>query len=147
MNLEKLPNGLKKEQFDFEEIVKTINRADKDIESAKLLLSKGFDEVSYKIAYEAMLLAARALVYSYGYRPRVQGSHKIVVEFTKEVLGNEFAVLTKRFDRMRKKRHQLVYEAKSVSKTEAINAVDSAIVFIKEIKTTIQEKNPQQTLF
>lgn len=138
---------LKKHKFKPEQIAKTIARARQDIESSELLINQGFEVGAYKIAYEAMLLAGRALVFSYGYRPRIAGSHKIVVDFSTVILGKEYQTLVKKFDRMRKKRHDLVYEAASVSKTEAQNAIKTATTFIEEIKTQIPKRNPQQKLF
>jgi len=50
----------------------------------------------------------RALVFSYGFRPRAAGSHKTVVDFTEAVIGKDYKVLIKKFDKMRKKRHYLI---------------------------------------
>lgn len=95
-----------------------------------------------------MLLAGRALMFSYGLRPRTQGSHKIVIEFADLVLESTFNPLIKKFDRMRKARHYLIYGAGfSISKTEAENAIISASEFIKKVSLIIKKKNQQKELF
>jgi hypothetical protein len=66
-------------------------------------------ENSYQLSYEAMLLAGRALVFSFGFRPRAAGSHRIIVDFSKEILGKETKTLVYKFNKMRKKRHYLIY--------------------------------------
>jgi len=137
---------LKKERIKPEQITRSINRADQDIKSASKLLSTN-EVAAFKLAYDSMLIAGRALVFSYGFRPRVSGSHKTVVDFTTDILGKDYRTLTLKFDQMRKKRHTIIYDAKPVSKTEAKNAIKAATNFIKEIKKKIQQNSPQQKLF
>jgi uncharacterized protein (UPF0332 family) len=122
---------LRKEKIDFKQINQVMIKARRDLKSAKILLEKGYEDASYRLAYEAMLLAGRALVFSFGFRPRALGSHKIVVEFVKKVLGKNFEVLTKKFDKMRKKRNYLIYgTGLAISKTEAENSIKTAEEFI-----------------
>ena len=136
----------KDDQIDFVQIKKVLARSNKSIESARLL--EDIDpENSYQLAYEAMLLAGRALVFSYGYRPRSTGSHRIVVDFSAKILGEEFSKLVFKFNKMRKMRHYLIYgTGLSISKTDTRNAINSAITFLKEIEKFIEEKNPQKKL-
>jgi len=137
---------LRKEKISFDQINRILERSYRNIKSSKILLEKD-EEGSFQFAYQAMLLAARALVFSFGLRPRVVGSHKIVIEFTERVLGKEYKTLIKKFDKMRRKRHYLIYEAElTVSKTEAKNAIKTAEKFLKIIKEIIQKKNPQRKL-
>lgn len=139
---------LKREKTDFGRIQKTLQKAGKSLKSAKILLKAEQEEGAFEMAYEAMLSAGRALVFSYGLRPRTQGSHKIVVEFVGLALGSGFDLIVEKFDRMRRTRHYLVYEAEiSVSKTEAENAVAAASEFIKMISEEIKKNNPQKELF
>lgn len=136
-----------KEKVDFRQIHGVIERAHRDIKSAITLIEDGDYEGSFRFAYEAMLLAGRALVFSFGFRPRAIGSHKIVVDFTEKVLGKEFKVLTQKFNRMRKKRNYLIYGINlTISKTEAKNAVKSAEEFVDIIQKFIQKRNPQKKL-
>lgn len=138
---------LRKEKIGFDQIIKVLERAYQNIKSAKILLKEDDEEGCFQFAYQAMLLAGRALVFSYGLRPRALGSHKIVVDFTEKVIGREFKILTRKFDKMRRKRNYLIYGIGLViSKTEAKNAIKTAEEFIERIKETIQKKNPQKKL-
>lgn len=139
---------LREEKIDFGQIQKILRKALNSLKSARILLVAKQEESAFELAYEAMLLAGRALVFSYGLRPRTQGSHKIVIEFADLVLESTFNPLIKKFDRMRKARHYLIYGAGfSISKTEAENAIISASEFIKKVSLIIKKKNPQKELF
>lgn len=143
-----LDRGLiKEEKIDFAQIEKVISKAHRSIKSAKVLLEDNDSEGSYQMAYEAMLLAGRALVFSFNYRPRTAGSHKIVVEFSEKALGEKDFVLVSKFDRMRKNRHYLIYgSGLAISETESNNAIVSANKFVSEVEKIIQDKNPQKKL-
>lgn len=131
----------KDEQIDFTQVRTVLAKSRRSIQSAKLLMSDD-QENSYQLAYEAMLLAGRALVFSFGFRPRALGSHKIVVDFSKKVLGKEIAALVFKFNKMRKIRHYLIYGAGlSVSEVDTKNAVSSATKFLKEVENFIEDKN------
>jgi len=149
MNYEELvKKGLfRKEKIGFNQIGKVLDKAIRNIKSAKILLKDSDEEGSFQLAYQAMLLAGRALVFSCGLRPRAVGSHKIVVDFAEKVLGKEYKILTYKFNKMRKKRHYLIYGIElTVSETEAENAIQTAQDFIEKIKGIIQRKNPQKKL-
>lgn len=138
---------IKEEKIDFGQVVKVIAKARRSIKSAKVIFEDDDYEGSYQLAYEAMLLSGRALVFSYDYRPRAAGSHKIVVDFSEKVLGKKDAMMVFKFDRMRKNRHYLIYGAGlAISETEAKNAISTAKEFVSEIEKLIQKKNPQGKL-
>lgn len=138
---------LRKEKIGFDQINKVLERAHRSIKSAKTLIKDGDEEGGFQFAYEAMLLSGRALVFSYGLRTRTIGSHKIVVDFTEKILGKQYEILTRKFNKMRKKRNYLIYGiGLSISKTEAENAIRTAKEFIEKIKEIIQKKNPQKKL-
>jgi len=59
-------------------------------------------------------------------------------------LGNQFKVIIEQFDRMRRKRNFFTYEIDiSISKSEASNALGTAVKFVDLIKDIIQKENPQ----
>lgn len=98
-----------------------------DLESAKLLMDDD-EENSYQLAYEAMLLSGRALIFSFGFRPRASGAHKVVVDFSKKILEKKITTLVFKFNKMRKVRHYLIYGADlSISEVDTNNAISSAI--------------------
>jgi len=66
------------------------------------------EESAYQLAYEAMLIAGRALMFSRGVKPRSVGAHKITVEFCEAFLGESYRLFIEKLDRARKKRHYLI---------------------------------------
>lgn len=139
---------LKKEEINFDQINQVLKRAHRHLKSAKILLKNDDQEGCFQFAYQAMLLAGRAFLFSYNLRPRAIGSHKIVVDFVERAIGKNYRILVRKFDKMRKERHYLIYGIGLVtSKTEAKNAIKSAEDFLKIIENNIQKRNPQKKLF
>src|SRR4030066_1029881 len=130
----------KDDKIDFIQIKNILEKSQRCIKSAKLLIDDD-QENSYQLAYEAMLLAGRALVFSFGFRPRALGSHKIVVDFSKKVLGKGIATIVFKFNKMRKIRHYLIYgSGLSISEVDTKNAISSATKFLKEVENFIENK-------
>ena len=143
-----IDNGLiKEEKIDFALIEKVIKKARRGIKSSELLFADGDLEGSYELSYEAMLLVGRALVFSFDFRPRAIGSHKIVVDFVKKVMPKNDNILVLKFDKMRKNRHYLIYGAGlAISSVEAKNAISSAKALLEEVEIIVEKKNPQRKL-
>ena len=138
---------IEKIHFSDKQIISNITRAQKDLVTAKANLEID-EEWAYTISYHAMLRAGRALMFSLGYRPKGKDQHKTVVDFSSEILGEDFKNLTNRFNRMRIKRHDFIYEPeRPIPKTEAIKSLESAEKFVKEIIDKIKKTNPQKNLF
>lgn len=138
---------IEKVKYSDKQIVSNITRARKDLITAKANI-KIDEEWAYTISYHAMLRAGRALMFSLGYRPKGKNQHKTVVDFCAEILGEDFKNLTERFNRMRIKRHDFIYEPeRPISKTEVTKSLESAEKFVKEIMDRIQKANPQKKLF
>jgi len=136
-----------KEKVGFDQINKVIEKAFRNLEIAKTLLKEGYEDGSFRFAYEAMLLTGRALVFSFGFRPRTIGSHKIVIDFIEKVFGNQYKVLIQKFDKMRKTRNYLIYGiGLTISKTEAENAIKTAGEFIKIVEEKISQIRKQKKL-
>ena len=123
-------------------VAKTFQIAKRDLEVAK----KVFEEESYSwgfaIAYNSMLQSGRSLMFSRGFKPAGEHKHISVVRFLHEVFGNE---MTDRmitiFDRMRKKRHAMVYDEPDViSEQEAANALTWAEEFIQKIENILKKE-------
>jgi len=137
---------IEKANFSGAQITSNLNRAQRDLITAKANL-KIDEEWAYTIAYHAMLRAGRALMFAFGYRPRGKDQHKTVVEFCSESLGQDFQHLTTRFNRMRLKRHDFIYEPeRPIPKTEALKSLESAEQFVQEIIKRIEKMNPQKRL-
>jgi uncharacterized protein (UPF0332 family) len=132
---------IKKDGIEPSQVLNIIKKSRRSIRSAKLIMEDD-SENSYQLAYEAMLLAGRALLFSLGFRPRAAGSHKIVVGFSKEVLGEETKTLVYKFNKMRKKRHYLIYgTGLYISEVDSRNAIISAVQFLRYIIRFIRQKN------
>jgi uncharacterized protein (UPF0332 family) len=139
---------IKEEKIDFTQVVRVLAKARRSVKSAKVLFADSDFEGSYQLAYEAMLLSGRALIFSHGFKPRAVGSHKTTIDFVEKVFGKKDDVLVFKFDKMRKNRHYLIYGAGlSISETEVKNAISSAKEFVSEIEKLTQKKNPQKKLF
>jgi len=138
---------IKEEKISRESVDKVIVKAHRGIKSAIILVEDNDLEGGYELSYEAMLLAGRALVFSFNFRPRTIGSHKTVVEFVEKVFGKEDGVLAAKFNKMRKNRHYLIYgSGLAISQTEAKNAIISARVLLEKVEKNIQERSPQGKL-
>lgn len=126
-------NLVRKTKISFKQIYNFLSRSRQDLKTAKLNLS--IDEAwSYAIAYHAMLRAGRSLMMAFGYRPLGKDQHATVVRFTSIVFGNEFKDLTHKFDRMRRKRHDFIYEPnRPIPRQEAAQAAADAEELVKRI--------------
>lgn len=149
MSLKRLESQglIEKIKFSEKQIVSNIKRAGKDLITAKANIEID-EEWAYTISYHAMLRAGRALMFSMGYRPKGKNQHKTVVDFCEEILGEDFKNLTERFNRMRIKRHDFIYEPeRPISRTEVKKSLENAEKFVREIIDKIQKANPQKKLF
>jgi uncharacterized protein (UPF0332 family) len=138
---------IKEEDIGFDQVIKHLERAKKDLLVAKANLEID-TEASYSYAYLAMLRSGRALMFSLKYRPIDGEQHKIVVAFCEKVLGKDNLEIIRYFDRMRKKRNRFTYDEPEllVSRTETEQAFKNAKKFVEMIHDHIQDKNPQKKL-
>ena len=108
----------------------------RDITTARTLL-KSNQDWAYTIAYNAVLQAGRALMFSKGYRPDGANQHISVVKFTGLYLDNNDIII---FDRMRRKRNSSVYDtAGSITESEAAFSVKQAGDLVKKIFDVIDK--------
>jgi uncharacterized protein (UPF0332 family) len=112
--------------------------ARRDLRTAKKLQESDPDW-AFNIGYNAMLQAARAWMFSRGFRPVGQAQHRSVIEFLKESLPGDFREMTARMDRMRRKRNDAVYEtAGLISRAEAAEGLQSAETFVEALTKLLQ---------
>jgi uncharacterized protein (UPF0332 family) len=122
---------IKKLPYDRKKVDDAIALAHRDLRTSRTILTTDQDW-AYTIAYNAVLQAGRALMFSKGYRPDGANQHISVVKFAELFLDKQDAVT---FDRMRRKRHSSVYDmAGSISETEAESAVSHAKGLIRKIE-------------
>lgn len=134
---------LKRQKVNFGQIEKQILRAKKDLETAQDILGKD-PEWGATIAYQAMLRAGRAYLFSKGYLPADGAQHKTVVELTGKLLGKNYALLVEKFEKMRRRRNIFFYESDPFgTATQAESAVKTASELIQAVREIICKENPQ----
>jgi uncharacterized protein (UPF0332 family) len=131
---------IKKQAPDHNQITKQLNRASKDLRTAEALSS--IDRTwSFTIAYHAMIRTGRAFMFSKGYLPTTLNPHKTIVEFTREALDAQYGDLLFRFDRMRRKRHDFIYDAENhTTEPEAFAAIKTAQDLIRRIRECLGDE-------
>lgn len=113
--------------------------AQRDLRTSKRLLDDDSDW-AFSIAYNALLQAGRALMFSLGFRPVGKAQHISVIRFVEAAVGEDVSGLVVAFDRMRRKRHRVVYDtAGSVSLLEAENAIGRGENFLEIVKTRLKD--------
>lgn len=138
---------LKRQRPDFKQIAHQLQRALKDLKTAEANLEIDLTW-SYTIAYHSMIRGSRALMFSKGYLPTAKNSHKTIVEFTKLILGDEYHSLISRFNRMRRRRHDFIYDSKNhITSDEAKSSLAAAKKLINKIIILIKQESPQKELF
>jgi len=126
---------IKRLPVDKKKVEDALNIAKRDIKVAKSVLRED-DDWAFSIAYNAMLQAIRALMFSKGYRPSGRNQHISVVRFAELFLRREDVIV---LDRMRRKRHATIYDtAGTISEKEAENAVERAEKSIREIERMLK---------
>lgn len=125
---------IKRLPVDAKKVNDALGLAGRDLTTARALLGTDRDW-AYNIAYNAVLQAGRALMFSHGYRPDGANQHISVVKFAALYLDKADALT---FERMRRKRHSSVYDtAGSVSEAEAAFAVRAAEMLVPRIRELI----------
>lgn len=126
---------------DAEQINALLAVAMRDMEDAGILLKNSRFDGAYTAAYNAMLQTTRALMFSYGFRPAEEEHHKIAIEFAECILPQEIRPLVRLFDRMRRKRHENIYDvAGKTSEFQAREALETAYKYVSLLEKRIREK-------
>ena len=121
---------IKRLPIDVKRIEDSLNLAKRDVNVAKGVLEENCDW-AFAIAYNAMLQAVRALMFSKGFRPTGSNQHIAVIRFAELFLKEEDVII---LDRMRRKRHATIYDtAGTISEIEAENIVKRAEKLVREI--------------
>ncbi|MFV2044289.1 MAG: HEPN domain-containing protein [Anaerolineales bacterium] len=122
---------IKAHEADPQEIKALLDLANRDLDVARKTLGVDSDW-AYTIAYNAILQASRALMFSNGFRPRGSAGHITVVQFMRESLGKKHVEQVNLLDQMRRKRHRVLYdETGLVGDKEAEQSLAFAKSFVK----------------
>jgi uncharacterized protein (UPF0332 family) len=136
-------NLIKKVGPNAEQIRHQLKRSEQDLETAQANLS--IDPTwSLTIAYHAMIRSCRALMHTQGYLPTAYQTHKTLVEFAKAFLGKKYSDLVAKLNRLRRRRHNFIYDAENhVNPEEAKSALDAAKELITEIKKIVRNSKEE----
>lgn len=142
MNLsDLLSNGLvEKFQSDQEQIKKEMDIAKNDISSAKNMLTIQEWGWAHNAAYNAMLQAGRALMFSKGYRPKSSEHHVAVVSFIEAVYSAKFSSeVLQSFGKARLRRSESMYDrAGSISEKQGRNLVEKAEILVNKAREILK---------
>lgn len=145
----KIPKEFEKQikpcPVDFTAAQNLIGRASKDLKTAHKI-KRDDPEAAYTLLYDSMLHAGMACMAVYGFRADRHGKHKTVILFMAWVLGKKHEGPIDFYDRMRRKRHQFLYEPGTgdCTQKEIASAEKMAKQFLKLVILTIREKHPQK---
>ena len=130
---------------DFRRVENFVKRAKKDLATAELIGESDL-EAAYQLLYDGMLHSALAYMVSDGAQPDVRGKHKTVIDYVAQALGSRYRSKMEFYDRMRRRRHQFLYEPGPFECTEKEITDAQTVVrqFVDLISGKIKEKNPQR---
>ena len=133
---------IEKFESDIDQIKNEIKNADNKLKSAKNVLGISEWRLAYGSAYEAMLHAGRALMFSKGYRTKGSHHHETVVLFVESVFSAKFSTqkeVLASFNKARKLRNDFTYDnADIVSPTQAKTLVGNAEAFVNKAKEILK---------
>jgi len=122
------------------QIKSRLDLARRDIRAAQAMMATDRDW-AFSMAYNAILQATRALMFARGFRPAAgEGQHKVAVQFAEITLGETFRDEIYIFDKMRSKRHRVIYDVSGlVSLEEARQALTFAVKFVKVVEEQLEK--------
>lgn len=130
---------VEKFQSDKEQVKIEIANADKKLNSANNMLGIGEWGYAYAAAYNAMLHAGRALMFSKGFRPKGFEHHVAVVSFSHIYEKKYSSEILESFDQGRKRRHEFQYDdADAIAENQAKNLIENANKFIIKTKEILK---------
>lgn len=144
MNLSELLEKRLVEKFSSNEsqIKDEMDIAKSDIVSAKKMLDIKEWNWAHNAAYNAMLQAGRALMFSKGYRPRSEEHHLAVISFMQAVYSAKLPPESlQAFDKARKRRNESLYDRSgSISESQSRNLVEKADKFVSKAEEILSRK-------
>ena len=142
MNLsDLLSKGLvEKFQSDPAQVKNEMEIAIDDLASAKKMLSIQEWGWAHNAAYNAMLQAERALMFSKGYRTKSSEHHVAVISFVEAVYSTQFSSeVLQAFGKARLRRNESMYDrANSISEKQGRNLVDKAEAFVNQAQEILK---------
>ncbi len=126
-----------------EQIQEQIRLAVSDLTAANIMISDShLAEWAYKAAYNSMLSAARALLFSRRYRAKISGTpHKATVQFIQAEYGDKIdSTAISAFSKARLDRHESQYEqVGTITPNQAQFLTTQADIFLKTVKELLNQ--------
>jgi uncharacterized protein (UPF0332 family) len=134
---------LKAHTVNWVQIERFLASADKKLALAHKILDLD-EETCLQQAYEAMLKASLAFMFSYGSRARSQPGHHIaIIEFVNTRIDKKHAGLLVVLNRLRRKRNMALYDDTGfVSRRDAEQALESAKRYLGVLRADIARRKP-----
>jgi len=134
---------LRPQKVDWAQIDRFLASAEKKLASAHKILAFD-DEACLQQAYEAMLKASLALMFSHGFRARSQPGHHIaIIEFVRARLDAKHGGLLSVLDRLRRQRNLALYDDTGfVSHRDAEQALQAARDYLRVIRAELSARRP-----
>lgn len=131
------------QDVDWNQIDRFLANGSKKLDTAKKILDLD-EEACLQQAYEAMMKASMAFMFSHGFRARsIPGHHIAIVEFVEQRLDGKYADLLALFDHLRRKRNAVLYDDKGfISRQDAEEALKAASQLITVIRGDIGKRKP-----
>ncbi len=128
------------ESADIAQIKNEIMIASKDVASAKKMLKIKEWGWAHNAAYNAMLQAGRALMFSKGYRPKSQEHHVAVISFIEVVYSTKISQdVIQYFRKARLRRNESLYDrVGTISETQGKKLVEKADIFVTKAKEILK---------
>ena len=131
---------IKKCPVDLKAVDNLLERAGVDLETAERNL-KADEECAYTYAYNAMLRAGLALMFSKGFRPHIKNKHRNIVRFAGCCIKGKAKSIIVDYDRMRRNRNRFIYEPDIPCSTkEAKAAIKAAKIFVNNVADLIKKR-------
>ena len=112
--------------------------AERDLNVARDNFLSGNFDWALNIAYNAVLISGRELMFFFGYRPIGKEHHKAVFEFLRES-GFDLNFI-EYFDKIRKKRNKSIYgEREEIYEEFCEEVIQEADKFVHKIRTFVQK--------
>lgn len=129
---------IRKEKINKEEILGSIELAERFLERAEGNLKINFWDVAFLLAYNSLFHSARALLFRQGYKER---SHWAMILALKEIYSKNEKIqkILDLTDSYRISRHAIQYKGSLCTRIDAEEAIKDAKEFIEKVKQILKE--------
>jgi len=139
-------NKIQKIDFSINEVKTKLDRAFAFFNYAQNNLNRGDTSVIYANIYDSVRIAGESILMFFGFKiNKGEGHHFIVISASKELI-NDLESEFLRFEKMRRKRHDIEYGDLFVSSDELNQAIEDAKKLLDKIKELISDKDSQKKL-